>query len=127
LNKEFKKKCKTAKDNSWKALESVERKATKNPRKFLVEAFPKGPMGRSANLDIVVLKIGNRADLAAAAEQLGLETVSVDVPWTTNKRLSPDRWIIVGRTRDAVWDHMREIEREALRSKQNAPNERAQS
>lgn len=94
---------------------------------ILVKAFPKGPTGRPANLDVVVLKIENRAELAAAAEQLGLETVSVDAPWTTNKRPSPDRWIIVGRTRDAVWNQMREIEREALRFKQNALKEKAPS
>jgi hypothetical protein len=105
----------------------VEQRATKDPRRFLVKAFPKGPTGRPANLDVVVLKIENRAELAAAAEQLGLETVSVDAPWTTNKRPSPDRWIIVGRTRDAVWNQMREIEREALRSKQNALKEKAPS
>ena len=98
LNKEYKKKCKTTKDNTWKALKSAEQKATKDPHIFLVEAFPKGPTGRPANLDIVVLKIENRAELAATAEQLGLETVSVDAPWTANKRPSPDRWIIVGRT-----------------------------
>ena len=71
LNKEFKKKCKTAKDDSWKTPKSVERKAAKDPRRFLVEAFPKGPTGRPASLDIVILKIENRAELAPTAEQLG--------------------------------------------------------
>ncbi len=127
LNKEFKKKSKTNKDNSWKALGSAEQKATKDPKRFLVEAFPKVPTGRPANLDIVVLKIDNRAELSAVAEQLGLETVSVDAPWITNKRPSPDRWIIVGRARDAVWNQMREIEREALRSKQNMFKEKPKS
>lgn len=127
LNKEFKTKSKSTTDNTWKALGSVEQKATKDPRRFLVEVFPKGPTGRPANLDIVVLKIDKRAEVAAAAEDLGLETVSVDAPWTTAERPSPDRWIIVGRTRDAVWTQMREIEREAHRSKQGPHKEKAPS
>jgi hypothetical protein len=40
LNKEFKKKCKTAQDDSWKALGSVEQKATKDPRRFLETSQP---------------------------------------------------------------------------------------
>ncbi len=39
-------------------------------------------------------------------------------------RRPPDRWIIVGRTRDAVWNQMRDIEREAARSKQTFTSEK---
>lgn len=124
LNKEYKKKCKSAKDDSWKQLKSAEQKATKDPTRFLLEAFPKAATGRPANLDIVVLKVEGRAAISIAAEKLGLETVSVDAPWTSNKKPSPDRWIVVGRTRDAVWDQMRDIEREALRSKENIGKEK---
>jgi hypothetical protein len=124
LNKEYKKKCKSAKDDSWKQLKSAEQKATKDPTRFLVEAFPKAATGRPANLDIVVLKVDGRAAISIAAEKLGLETVSVDAPWTSNKKPSPDRWIIVGRTRDAVWNQMRDIEREALRSKESVGKEK---
>jgi hypothetical protein len=73
----------------------VKQKATNDPRRFLAK---KGPTGGPANLDIVVLKIEKRGELAAAAENLGLETVSVNAPWTMGMRRSPDRWIIVGRT-----------------------------
>ena len=44
---------------------------------------------------------------------MNLETVSVDAPWTGGKKPSPDRWMIIGRTRDAVWNQMREIEKGA--------------
>ncbi|KAL2075435.1 hypothetical protein VTL71DRAFT_378 [Oculimacula yallundae] len=120
LNKAFKKKNSAARDDSWTSIKSAEQKATADPKKYLTEAFPKGGSGRPANLDIVVLKLGTDARLtvADAAEAVGLESVSVDAPWTSNKKPDPDRWCIIGRTRDAVWNQMREIEREAGRSKQ---------
>ncbi|PMD46171.1 hypothetical protein L207DRAFT_561564 [Hyaloscypha variabilis F] len=129
LNKEFKKRNKAARDDSYKSLKTAEQKAKANPKKFLSEAFPKGGTGRPANLDIIVVKIGvdDRFVLANAAEAMGLETCSVDAPWTSNKKPSPDRWIIVGRTRDAVWNQMRDIEREAARSKQTFTSEKMKS
>jgi len=129
LNKEFKKKNKTARDDSYNSLKTAEQKAKANPEKFLSQAFPKGGTGRPANLDIIVVKIGvdDRLALANAAEAMGLETCSVDAPWTSNKKPSPDRWIIVGRTRDAVWNQMREIERDASRSRQTFVSEKTKS
>ena len=126
INKEFRKSNKIARDGSWKSLKSAEQKVKADPKKYLAEVFPKGATGRPANLDIVVVKIGTdeRFKLSEAAEKMGLETVSVDAPWTGNKRPSPDRWVIVGRTRDAVWNQMREIERETARSKQTLPKEK---
>ncbi|KAF4626346.1 hypothetical protein G7Y89_g11814 [Cudoniella acicularis] len=120
LIREFKKKNKAARDGTWASLKSVEQKAKANPSRFLAEAFPKGANGRPTNLDIIILKIGDnhRLAVATAAEDAGLETVSVDALWTANKKPNPDRWIIIGRTRDAVWNQMREIERESARSKQ---------
>lgn len=99
-------------------MRTVEQKAKANPSKFLAEAFPRGATGRPANLDIVVVKSPHdvRLALGTAAEDLGLEFVSVDAPWTNGKKPTPDRWIIIGRTRDAVWNQMRETEREAARS-----------
>ncbi|EKD19885.1 hypothetical protein MBM_01837 [Drepanopeziza brunnea f. sp. 'multigermtubi' MB_m1] len=127
LNKEFKKKNNAARNESWKSLKTVEQKAKENPRKFLTEAFPKGTTGRPANLDIIVLKIGadDRYAVTNAAESMGLEAVSVDAPWTSNKKPFPDRWVIIGRTRDAVWNLMREIEREVERSKHEFAAEKA--
>ncbi|TVY17411.1 hypothetical protein LARI1_G004212 [Lachnellula arida] len=118
LNKEFKKKNKAAKDGKWKSLKTAEQKAKASPSKYLAEAFPKGATGRPANLDIVVLKSPQdvRLALATAAGNADLETVSVDAPWTGGKKPSPDRWMIIGRTRDAVWNQMREIEKEAAGS-----------
>jgi hypothetical protein len=117
LNKEFKKKNNAARDGKWNSLKTVEQKAKANPSKFLAETFPKGATGRPTNLDIVVVKSphGVRLALTIAAESAGLETVSVDAPWTGGKKPSPDRWIIIGRTRDAVWNQMREIEKQAAR------------
>ena len=119
LNKDFKTKNIAARSDTW-ATKSVEKRAKTDPKKYLREAFPKGGSGRPANMDIVVLKIGadERLAIADAAETMGLESVSVDAPWTLNKKPSPDRWVVVGRTRDAVWNQMRDIEREATRSKQ---------
>lgn len=73
---------KAARDGSWGSLKSVEQKAKTDPSRFLAEAFPKGATGRPANLHIVVLKIGvdDGFTVAAAAEAVGLETVSVDTP-----------------------------------------------
>jgi len=118
LCKEFKKKNKAARDGKWNSLKTVEQKAKADPSKYLAEAFPKGATGRPASLDLVVLKSPHdvRLALTTAAESAGLETVSVDAPWAGGKKPSPDRWIIIGRTRDAVWNQMREIEKQAARS-----------
>ena len=74
-------------------------------------------------MDIVILKIEDRSILAEAAGKLGLETLTIDAPWSTGKRPSPDRWIVVGRTKDAVWNQVREIERDVSQSKQTLSNE----
>ncbi|ESZ96072.1 hypothetical protein SBOR_3549 [Sclerotinia borealis F-4128] len=121
LNKDFKKQNKIARDGSWKNLKTAEEKAEANPQKYLGEAFPKTATGRPANLDIIIVKTENRAALAEAADKMGLESVSVDAPWVGNVRPSPDRWIVVGRSRDAVWNQMRDIERAAARSKEDTP------
>jgi hypothetical protein len=91
--KEFRKNNRMARDGYWKSFKSAEQKATADPKKFLAEAFPKGGTGRPANMDIVVVKIDTdeRFKLAEAAEKMGLESLSVDAPWTGNKKPSPDR------------------------------------
>ncbi|KAJ8064598.1 hypothetical protein OCU04_006927 [Sclerotinia nivalis] len=124
LNKDFKKQNKIVRDSGWKNLKTAEEKAEANPEKYLSEAFPKTATGRPANLDIIILKTERRAALAAAADKMGLESVSVDAPWVGNIRPSPDRWIIIGRSRDAVWNQMREIERSAARPKEDIPKVR---
>lgn len=125
MNKEFKKRNKAARDDSYNSLKTAEQKAKANPQKFVAQAFPKGGTGRPANLDIMVVKIGVDDRLANAAEAMGFETCSVDAPWTSSKKPSPERWIIVGRTRDAVWNQMRGIGGEAARSKQTFTSEKA--
>ena len=39
--------------------------------------------------------------------------------WNRSHKPSPDRWVIVGRTRDKIWNQMRKIERETARSKKH--------
>ncbi|KAI9646549.1 hypothetical protein NHQ30_004542 [Ciborinia camelliae] len=117
LNKDFEKQNAIARDGSWKELKTAEEKAEANPQKYLSEAFPSASTGRPANLDIVIVKTNHRAALADAADKMGLCSVSVDAPWVDNIRPSPDRWIVVGRSRDAVWNQMREIEQATARSR----------
>lgn len=94
LNREYKK---TIKDTqSWMNLKTVEQKAKADPKRFLEEAFPKGASGRPAHLDLVVVKLQDHPALADAAERLGLERLSVDAPWTSGRKPSPDRWLIIG-------------------------------
>lgn len=119
LNRQYKKNNKTT--ESWAKLKTVEQKARADPERFLAEAFPRGATGRPANLDLVVVKLQDHPALADGAESLGLERVSVDAPWISGKKPSPDRWLIIGRHRDAVWNQMQEIQRETLRSKQSSP------
>lgn len=119
LNRQYKKSNKVT--GSWANLKTVEQKAKADPERFLAEAFPKGATGRPANLDLVVVKLQDHPALADAAEALGLERVSVDAPWISGKKPSPDRWLIIGRHRDAVWNQMQEIQRETLRSKPTNP------
>lgn len=114
-------------DHSWESLKSAERKAEAEPKKYLAEVFRKGETGRPDNLDIVVVKLNRdeRFKLHEAAEELGLESASVYAPWTGNKKPSPDRWVIVGRSRAPAWNYQREIERETARSKQHLPKGKA--
>lgn len=112
LNREFKKQNKIAKDDSWKRLKTAEEKAEANPQRYLSEVFPAAATGRPENLDIIIVKTEQRAALAKAADDMGLESVTVDAPLVGNIRPTPDRWIVIGRTRDAVWNQMRDIERE---------------
>ncbi|RAL67783.1 hypothetical protein DID88_008510 [Monilinia fructigena] len=118
LNREFKKQNKIARDRNWKNLKTAEEKAEANPQKYLSEAFPKNCHGTTSEFGHYHCQTGNRAALAEAADKLGLESVSVDAPWRGSIPPSPDRWIIVGRSRDAVWNQMRDIER-ASRSQQD--------
>jgi hypothetical protein len=120
LNKTFRKMNHEARGSSWSTLKKPEEKAAANPRRYLLEEFPKSGTGRPANLDIVILKLDRDGHLAVhnAADEMDLEAVSVDAPWTSKKKPSPDRWLIIGRTRDAVWEQMREIERQTSRSKE---------
>jgi len=119
LNKEFKKKNKASRDASWNSLKTVEQKAKANPPKFLAEAFPKGKTSKSATLATFVVKSAYSVRLAlrTAAESAGPECVSSDTPWTAGQKPTPDRWIITGKTRDAVSDQMREIEQKAAPSR----------
>lgn len=121
LNKDFKKQNKIARDQTWKGLKTAREKAEANPQRYLSEAFPKTAVGRSSNRDVVIVKTEDRIRLADAADKMGLESVSVDAPWVDNIRPCPDRWIVIGRSRDAVWDQMREIERAAARFRLDTP------
>lgn len=111
MNIEYKKQNEAFRDAHWQRLTTAEEKAEAYPEKFLNEAFPKSATGRPTYLDIVIIKTEHRAALHECASKMGLETVSVDAPWVGNTRPIPDRWIIIGRSRDAVWNQMRDIQR----------------
>lgn len=120
LNKEFKKVNKAARNDSWASHKSDEQKAKADPKRYLAEAFPKGGTGRPLNLDIVVLKLGldERLKVSNAAGDGGLTAVAVAAPWTSSRKPSPDHWLVIGRDSKAVLDQVRQVEREASRSKQ---------
>lgn len=110
LAKEYKKLSKQAGEDKWTNLKTAEQKARSDADRYLREAFPESASGRPVDLDIVEVKIADRQSLASAARKLGLETVLVDAPSVGGKKPSPAQWIIVGRTRDAVWNQKQSIE-----------------
>jgi len=75
---------------------------------------------------MVVVKIGvnDRLALVNVAEALGLGTFSVDAPWTSNKKPSPDRWIFLDETPSGS---RCEKLRSAARSKQTFASEQTET
>lgn len=123
LNREFREKNATARNEQWRGMRTNEEKANADPKRFLQEKFTlsKGLQPSGVDAVVVVLKTHNRLELHLAAEPLGLYTESVNAPLTADGK-SPDieRWIIIGRDRASVQEKIREISRETVRSRQRA-------
>lgn len=116
LNGEFRRKNAIARDEKWKKMETPEHKAEANPSRYLTEQFgsPPGDDDRA-----VVVKTHQRRELHEAAGELGIYSQSVDAPMRPDGgRASVDRWIVIGRNRSDVMEKIREVSREAQRTKQ---------
>ncbi|MCJ1301049.1 hypothetical protein MMC08_003848 [Hypocenomyce scalaris] len=123
LNAQFRTKNVAARNDKWKGFKTDEAKANADPKRFLRERFPKSNSQQSTGLGggVVVLKTHGRLQLHLEAEPLGLCHESVNAPLNSEgERPAVDRWIVIGRDRAAVVEKIREISREAARSRQRA-------
>lgn len=124
MNEEFLTKNAAARDEQWKALDTLG-KAEKDPNRFLKETFPPG----ERKIGPIILKTHHRQELHIAAEKLGLCTQSTDAPKSVGGGRGPPRWIVLGRRQTHVAAKIQEIEREALQAKrqlQEAQDEEAE-
>ncbi len=120
LNSEYLRSNAAARDAKWLGLKSKEARAEMDPNRFLREEFVDVADGASVD-KVIVLKTEARAELHQAAELVHLEHVSTDAPLNANgTRQSPDRWLVVGKSRSAVFAKVSEIHRDAQRTQQRA-------
>jgi len=116
LNDEFRMKNAIARDDEWNKMETPEQKARANPSRYLKEQFGSSPGDHD---HVVVVKTYHRWELHEAARKLGLYSESVNAPLKPDGgRPSVDRWIVIGRNRSDVMEKIREVSREAQRTKQ---------
>lgn len=94
----------------WKSM-SAEEKAKMDSQRFLKETFED-----KTDVDVVVLKVSYRYTIHLTASMKNLHHTSTDAP------LLPDgtkpkvhRWLVIGKTYDAVGDKIKEIKEECKR------------
>jgi anti-sigma factor ChrR (cupin superfamily) len=117
---EYPEKNAAAREEQWLALELEERsnkaRAEMDATRLLREHFPDGADRASVD-KVIVVKTYACAVTRQAAERLGLEHESTHALLTPDGRdPSPCRWIVVGKSRSAVFAKIFEIIRDALRS-----------
>ncbi len=109
-----------ARDGRWLALESMEARAEMDPTRFLREQFVSAAHAAPGD-KVIVLKTHARAEIHEVAELLGLEHQSANAPLNTDgSRPSPNRWLVVAKSRSAVFAKISEISRDAQRTQQRA-------
>ena len=115
-------------DNLWQKATTTEGKAHINPHRLLRETLLSSGEAKATHL---ILNAHNRAMIHAAGDELGLENQSVNAPPITwSEQNLPDRWIVVGTSRDEVIEEIRTVyrqtnrEQEELQAAQVAETER---
>ena len=120
LNLEYLESNAAARGEKWLALESDEARAKMDPTRFLREEFV-NVADRDSLDKVIVLKTHARLEIHEAAEPLGLQHESTDAPLNADGiRQSPNRWIVVGKSRMAVLSKISEIHRDAQRTQKRA-------
>jgi hypothetical protein len=102
--KVFNERDKVARDGLWKIVKTVE------PKPYPKVQWTTDESGGCSD---------ERSQLSEAVEKVPLEMVSDNAPCTCNKKMMPHRWLVIGRTHDALLTQTRDIERETARSKHN--------
>ena len=120
VNKEFRILNGEARKRDWTTLATDEDKASVDPERYLRDKFFRQTAKKpSAKGDAVVLKTNKRLKIHQAAGPLDLFTESTEAPLNADGSVPKiDRWIVVGTSKVAVGDRIREISRSA---KQKAP------
>ncbi|MCJ1283468.1 hypothetical protein MMC26_002797 [Xylographa opegraphella] len=113
LNQEFRLKNAAIRDEKWNSMETSEAKAEADPKRFIVEHFL---LGQGT---LIILQTHQRAQLHEECENHSLAHQSVDAPLNPDgSRPSIDIWIVIGQDRSAVHEKVRDISREATRTRQ---------
>ena len=120
VNKEFRILNDEARRKNWSTLTTDEERASADPERFLRDRFFRQTAKKpSAKGDAIILKTNDRIKIHQAAGPLDLFTESTEAPLEPNGAIPRiDRWIVVGTSKAAVSDKIREINRP---SKQKAP------
>ncbi|KAH7390383.1 hypothetical protein BKA64DRAFT_645300 [Cadophora sp. MPI-SDFR-AT-0126] len=112
--RKFKAMNKEARESNWLHNMSDEEKATKNPRRYLVETFPAG----SRSKETVLLTTHFVINIQETAKELGLQCEYTHAPTDGDTVLQMAKyWVVVGQDRSIVTEKVRMIERETRRLK----------
>lgn len=120
LNTEYWKRNAAAREEKWLALRSNEARAEMDLNRFLREQFL--DVTDDASKDkVIILKTCAGAELRSVVEAMGLEHDSTSAPLNADHSYQdPRQWLVVGKSRSAVFRKVSEISREAQRSQQRA-------
>ena len=104
-----------AREKEWQSSVSNEDKASVDPARFLKEYF------QNRRHNVVVLQIGHHGPVHDAAKLLGFEAFPTDAPMTGTSPAtsggSSTRWLVVGRTRSALFKKVAEVNAQVEKNK----------
>ena len=125
VNKEFRILNDDARKKNWPTLTTDEDRASVDPERFLRDRFFRQPAQElSAKGEAIILKTNDRIRIHQAAGPLDLFTESTEAPSEANGSVPRiDRWIVVGTSKAAVSDKIREINRPSKQKAFTTPKE----
>ena len=125
VNKKFRKLNDEARKKNWSTLTTDEDKASVDAERFLRDRFFRQSAKKpSAKGDAIILKTNDRLKIHQAAGPLDLFTESTEAPFNTDGSVPRiDRWIVVGTSKAAVSDKIRDINRATKQKASSMPRQ----